>query len=213
MRNLYHPINTQLQMKKGGLFIGALFLIASLKAQMHFNDSLALSRNKITKSAMIVLGSWSVANIATGFIVSGQTSGETHYAWQMNAIWNLVNGGLAVMGYLNARRAMTKKYDYADNVAAQVGMEKLYALNLGLDFAYITGGFFLREKGTHETNLKSKDQLNGYGSSIIIQGAFLLLYDATILTLHHKNSVRLTKKIKSLELNAGPGGLGLSWRF
>src|SRR6516165_9821590 len=188
-------------MKKFLIFIFVLIISFNLKAQLKFNDSLALSRNTITKNAMIVLGSWAAANIENSFIVASQTSGETKYAWQMNAIWNLVNGGLAVMGYLNARRAMTKKYDYADNVAAQVGMEKLYALNLGLDFAYITGGFFLREKGTHETNLKSKDQLNGYGSSIIIQGAFLLLYDATILTLHHKNSVRLTKKIKSIELN------------
>jgi hypothetical protein len=200
-------------MKKGLLFIGALLLFASLQAQVNFNDSLALSRNKITINAMIVLGSWAAANIATGFIIAGQTTGEAHYAWQMNGIWNIINGGLAVMGFLNAKRAMTKKYDYADNVSAQVGMEKLYALNLGLDFAYIAGGFFLREKGTNETNLKSKDQLNGYGSSIIIQGAFLLLYDATILTLHHKNSVRLSKKIKSLELNAGPGGLGLLWHL
>jgi hypothetical protein len=200
-------------MKKFLIFIFVLIISFNLKAQLKFNDSLALSRNKITKNAMIVLGSWAAANIASGFIVASQTSGETKYAWQMNAIWNLINGGLAVMGYLNARRSITKKYDYSDNVAAQIGMEKLYALNLGLDFAYITGGFFLREKGTNETNLKSKDQLNGYGSSIIIQGAFLLLYDATILSLHHKNSVKLSKKIKSIELNAGPNGLGMVYHF
>ena len=180
---------------------------------MKFNDSLAMSRNTITRNAMIVLGGWAAANMATGFIVASQTTGETKYAWQMNALWNLVNGGLAVMGFLNARKSMAKKYDYSQNVAAQVAIEKLYALNLGLDFAYIASGFFLREKGTNETNVKSRDQLNGYGSSIIIQGAFLLLYDATILSLHHKNSVRLSKKIESLELNAGPNGLGLSYRF
>lgn len=200
-------------MKKLFQLTFVLIISLRLQAQLNFNDSLALSRNSITKNAMIVLGGWAAANIATGFIVASQTSGETKYAWQMNAIWNLINGGLAVMGYLNARRSMTKKYDYSDNVAAQIGMEKLYALNLGLDFAYIAGGFFLREKGTNETNLKSKDQLNGYGSSMIIQGVFLLLYDATILSLHHKNSVKLSKKIKSIELNAGPNGLGMVYHF
>ena len=200
-------------MKKLFTLIPVLIFSLHLHAQLRFNDSLALSRNSITKNAMIVLGGWAAANMATGFIVASQSTGETKYVWQMNALWNLVNGGLAVMGYLNARKAMTKKYDYSDNVAAQVAMEKLYALNLGLDFAYIASGFFLREKGTNETNLKSKDQLNGYGTSIIIQGAFLLLYDATILSLHHKNSVGLSKKIKSLELNAGPNGLGLIYKF
>jgi hypothetical protein len=200
-------------MKKFLQLIVVLVFSLNLQAQLTFNDSLALSRNSLTKNAMIVLGGWAAANIATGFIVASQTSGETKYVWQMNALWNLVNGGLAVMGFLNARKAMARKYDYSDNVAAQVGMEKLYALNLGLDFAYIAGGFFLREKGTNETNLKSKDQLNGYGTSIIIQGAFLLLYDATILSLHHKNSVKLTKKIKSIELNAGSNGIGLIYKF
>lgn len=183
----------------------------SVSAQKNFNDSIANSRNRITEKAMIVLGSWAAVNIASGFIIAGQTQGETKYIWQMNAYWNLINGGLAVMGYIGARKAMARKFGLADNIAAQQSIEKLYAFNFGLDLAYIAGGFYLREKGANTTNIKSQDQLKGYGTSILIQGGFLLLMDGIVFSLHHKNSVRLNNKIKSLELGAGPNGIGLSY--
>jgi hypothetical protein len=194
-------------------FIPLLLFYLSLSAQQGFNDSIALSRNKLTEKAMIVLGSWGAANMISGFIIAGQYQGEAKYIWQMNAYWGLVNAGIAALGYINARKAMAKKYGYAENVAAQVSMEKLYALNLGLDFAYIATGFYLREKGVNTVNQKSHDQFKGYGTSIIIQGGFLMLYDAIVLSLHHKNSVRLNKKLKNLELAAGPNGFGLSYTF
>jgi hypothetical protein len=131
----------------------------------------------------------------------------------MNAYWNLVNGGLAVMGYLGARKAMAKKYGLAENEAAQLSIEKLYAFNFGLDLAYIATGFFLHEKGLNTSNTKSHEQLLGYGTSIILQGGFLLIMDGIVLSLHHKNSVRLNKKLKNLELNAGANGLGLRYSF
>ena len=200
-------------MKKISALVVILFLSLCTHAQMLFNDSIAYSRNRTTEKAMIVLGSWAALNIASGFIIAGQTQGEAKYFWQMNAYWNLVNGGLAVMGFIGARKAMAKKYDLAGNEKAQLSMEKLYAFNLGLDLAYITGGFFLREKGNNTSNIKSQDQLKGYGTSVIVQGGFLLLMDGVMIMLHHKNSIRLNNKLKSVELNAGSNGLGLSYKF
>jgi len=200
-------------MKKTTFIILFICSFSLLFGQQSFNDSIAYTRNKTTETAMIVLGSWAAANIASGFIIGGQTEGETKYFWKMNAYWNLVNGGLAVMGYLNARKAMAKKFGLADNVSAQLAMEKLYAFNFGLDLAYIAAGFFLREKGVNETNLKSQDQLKGYGSSIILQGGFLLLMDGVMIWVHHKNSVRLNNKLRGLDLAMGPGGLGLRYSF
>jgi hypothetical protein len=194
------------------LFFG-LVLFMSADAQHDFNDSIAYSRNRTTQKAMIVLGSWAALNIASGFIIAGQTQGEAKYFWQMNAYWNIVNGGLAVMGYISARKAMAKKYDLAGNEKAQLSIEKLYTFNLGLDLAYIASGFFLREKGMNTSNIKSQDQLKGYGSSIAVQGGFLLLMDGVMILLHHKNSIRLNNKIKNLETGMGPDGLGLTYTF
>lgn len=162
---------------------------------------------------MITLGSWAAVNIVSGFIIAGQTQGEAKYAWKMNAYWNLINGGLAVMGYLNARKAMARKYGLAENESAQQSIVKLYALNLGLDVAYIATGLFLREKGMNTGNQKSRDQLMGYGTSILVQGGFLLLMDGVLLSLHQKNSDRLNKKLKNLELSAGQYGIGLRYSF
>ena len=200
-------------MKKINTLLIILLFSFFAGAQQNFNDSIAYSRNRTTEKAMIVLGSWAALNIGSGFIIAGQTQGEAKYFWQMNAYWNLINGGLAVMGYINARKAMSRKYDLADNEKAQLAIEKLYVFNFGLDLAYIAGGFFLREKGMNESNTKSQDQLKGYGSSIAVQGGFLLLMDGVMIMLHHKNSIRLNNKLKNLETGIGPGGLGLTYTF
>lgn len=182
-------------------------------AQSNFNDSIALSRNRLTEHAMITLGGWAVANIASGFIIAGNMKGEAKYVWRMNGYWNFINLGLAGMGYLNARRAMAKKYSFADNYTSQHSIEKLYVLNFGLDLAYIASGFYLREKGKRETNVKSSEQLRGYGTSIILQGGFLLFMDGVMILLHQHNTFRMNKRLRQFDLNAGPGGLGLSYQF
>src|SRR5580765_6844170 len=83
--------------KKISLLLIYMCICAIAIAQHNFNDSIANSRNHITLTAMTTLGAWAAANIATGFIIAGQTQGEAKYFWQMNAYWNLVNGELAVM--------------------------------------------------------------------------------------------------------------------
>ena len=197
------------------LIFSFLFIITvgSALGQFSFNDSLARSRNRITQNAMVTLGAWATANIASGFIIASQTQGEAKYVWRMNAYWNFINLGLAGMGYVNARKSMMKKFGLADNLTAQQSIEKLYVFNLGLDLVYITGGFYLRERGNSQTKINSRDQFKGYGTSIAIQGGFLLLMDGVMIMLHHKNTIRLNSGIRRLELNAGPGGLGMVYHF
>ena len=182
-------------------------------AQRNFDDSIAQSRNRITKNAMIILGSWAVANITTGFIIAGNTNDEAKFAWRMNGYWNIINLGLAGLGYAGIRKAISKQYNFYDNYKAQHAIEKLYVFNGGLDLAYIAGGFYLRERGKTEINADKRNKLKGYGTSIAIQGGFLLLMDAVIFTLHHKNTNRMDIKLQQLEIRAGAGGLGISYIF
>lgn len=190
-----------------------LLAAVSSNAQPNFNDSLAQSRNRITRSAMITLGAWAAANILSGFIVAGRTEGEVKYAWRMNAYWNFVNLGLAGMGYLNAVKAAAKKYSFADNVGEQQKLEKIYVFNFGLDLAYITGGLYLRERARNETNSNSSAQLSGYGSSIVIQGGFLLLMDGVMIMLHRKNSLLMNKRLKRFDLAIVPAEISLHYRL
>ena len=173
-------------MKKIFLVIVMASFIINAQAQKDFNDSISRSRNMLTKNAMIVLGSWSVVNIASGFIIAENTSGEAKYFWRMNAYWNFINLGIAGLGYAGIRKAMKMHYGFMENFKAQHSIEKLYVFNAGLDLAYIAGGFYLRERGKTESDLKKHDQFRGYGSSIAVQGGFLLLMDCVMYVLHHK---------------------------
>lgn len=196
------------------LFLSLAFLLSSpSRGQQNFNDSIAHARYKLTANAMITLGGWAAANIVSGFIIAGTVQGEARYVWRMNGYWNFINLGLAGMGYLNARKAALRKYSFTDNYEAQHAIEKLYVLNFGLDLTYIASGLYLRARGKTETNGKSSDQLRGYGTSIIIQGGFLLLMDGVMIMLHQHNTSRMNKKLRQFDLNAGPGGLGVSYRF
>ncbi len=196
--------------------LGVVALLSAgtpLAAQKTFNDSLAFSRNRITEKAMITLGTWSALNIASGFIIAGQTHGEAHYAWQMNAYWNFINLGLSAAGLLQARRTMGQPATLDGNVNAQEAIGKLYAVNFGLDVAYMIGGFYLRERGNRETVDKHRDQFKGYGTSLVIQGAFLFFMDGIMLHIHHQNSRRLQKHIRDIEISSGPNGLGVLYHF
>ena len=65
----------------------------------------------------------------------------------------------------------------------------------GLDFGYIAAGLYLRQKGFEGTNLHMSNQFRGYGTSIIIQGGFLLLMDGAMILLHSRNTRRVSARM------------------
>jgi hypothetical protein len=182
-----------------------LSICATSRAQENraTNDSIAGSRLHTTRTAMLTLGSWATANIATGFIVAGQTQGQTKYFWRMNAYWNVANLGIASLGYWNAIRAASRHYSLSENLHEQRKLEIIYAINFGLDFVYIAGGIVLHAKSSSAGSAQSADQLAGYGTSIITQGAFLLLMDALMIHIHHRNTLRLNRRLLELDPNRG----------
>ena len=198
---------------KTTVLLASLFLFfKGINAQTGFNDSVALSRNTLNANAMKTLGTFAVANIASGFVIANNTNGEAKYFWRMNAYWNFFNLGLAGINLLQTHKMFARKYSFTENYKAQQTMEKIYAINLGLDAAYITAAVLLRSKGKIATG-KSKDQLKGYGSSIILQGALLGAMDLVMINLHHKNTRRMNDKLNNLELTAAPGALSLTYNF
>jgi hypothetical protein len=194
------------------LSLAFLLLASSSIAQRSLSDSVAEYRRGLTQKAMITLGAWSVANIASGLIIGTSTTGEAKYFWLMNSYWNFFNLGLAGLGYAGTLK-MPGGLGFAGNLEAQHAIEKLYIFNGGLDLVYITGGFYLREHGLREAKQKDRDMFRGFGSSIILQGAYLLLMDCTMYALHHKNTRRLTHKLRQIELGAGPGGFAIRYTF
>ena len=168
-------------------------------------DSVAKRRNELNQTNLTVLLAWSAANIVQGSISAGNLNGSKQHFHRMNAYFNTVN--LAIAGYGLYRLQQTKKIHYtlADNVKAQQKISSLLLLNSGLDLAYMTTGMYLQEKG----NTQNYDQTKGYGSSLILQGAFLLVFDLIQYVQHQQNGKLLNQYLGNLQITTTQNGVGL----
>ncbi len=161
---------------------------------------------QINKNGLLVLGSWSAANVIYGSIASSQTSGSTKYFHQMNALWNGITLGLSSAGYLLARKETGLSFE--ETLKKQAGVEKLFLFNAGLDVAYITGGLYLKERSKNSIN--NRDKLKGYGESVMLQGSALLLFDVIMYAINNKHGKQLYLGNKNVSLNFTGNGVGLA---
>lgn len=187
------------------VFIFSLLVTNSTKAQS-LEESWQ-SEQKFRKTGMTVLGSWSAANIATGLVFRSQTEGTDRYFHEMNAIWGTVNLGIAAAGYFSAR-SMQEPQSALELYREQSKLDKTLLFNAGLDLAYIATGFYLTERAKNETANYSK--LKGYGNSVIMQGAFLLIFDLSMVLIHKQF---LVSDDMILSFNAAPGQFGVNLQF
>lgn len=146
-------------------------------------------QNKITKIGMTTLGAWSLSSIAWG--ISGYNSSNESYKYfsQMNIAWGAINVGLALPGYLKARKGGNLNYNYSKTYIEQTKIEKIFLFNTALDVAYITGGLLLKERANWD-NINAA-QWTGFGNAIIIQGGFLFAFDLAMAVIHshHRKKV------------------------
>ncbi|MFM8361240.1 MAG: DUF6992 family protein [Haliscomenobacter sp.] len=182
----------------------------SVDAQTNEN---ILSFNEIRlerqKTGMWVLGAWALGNIGAGIALSSQRDGSAKYFHQMNAGWNLVNLGIASVGYLAAVRTDPAAGGLYESIQSQYQIQKILLLNTGLDVAYMAGGAYLIERSKND--LKNPDRLKGFGQSILLQGGFLFVFDlAQYAWLASSNE---TLKTLLGSMGPTPDGIGLTLRF
>lgn len=200
----YRRINIQIY------FIVLFLSFLSLSAQevsFDLNKQLRLfqeSRNDINKTGMLVLGSWAAGNILLGAYGNFSAIGESKYFHQFNAMWNTVNLGIALFGYLNALNSEASSMTNLQIKNDYNSLQNFLLLNAGLDLAYIAVGAYLKERAK---NSNSFNRLRGYGNSIFLQGGFLLLFDIALYFIHQNNaSVNLYPYLESFMKN----GVGLT---
>ena len=153
---------------------------------------------------MLVLGSWSAANLIYSGVSAGSAQGSDKYFHQMNMIWGGINITLAAIGYLGAKNQ--DGLGFAKSLQKQSSLEKTFLFNAGLDIAYIAGGFYLKEKAYND--LKNKDRFKGFGNSIILQGSALFLFDGIIYLLHQQHGKKLNKLSEKFQLTTTANGIG-----
>ncbi len=169
-------------------------------------DSIAVDRYHQNKTNMTILAAWAGVNIIQGSISATNATGSGPHFFRMNAYWNLVNLGIASIGLIQLRKEMNRKYSLTQNHLAQQKLEKILLLNSGLDLAYIATGLFLKENGNRTGNLRN----TGFGNSLLLQGAFLLVFDLVQYGNHRRNGKILEGQLSKLQIQAGPNGIGLS---
>jgi len=160
-------------------------------------------RISYNEKGMLILGGWAVGNIIWGGLAAGQTSGQTKAFHQMNMYWNSVNLVIAGFGYWQASRETAGSGFWA-TMDAQQNIEKILLFNAALDVAYVAGGLYLKERGLRI----NKDKFVGFGKSIILQGAFLLTFDAVMYTFHHIHADELPQIVNQISL--GPTGFAIT---
>lgn len=198
-------------MNKKLLFILILFCIFSVDALAQqslgeFNEQ----RLQVNKVGMIVLGSWAIGNMGVnGALLSNPSSNEQGHFYRMNIFWNVVNLGLAIPGLRYSIITDPSTLSLAETANEYHQMSKILLLNAGLDVAYITGGFLMKEMA--KTREKKRDILNGYGRSLILQGGFLLAFDIVMFTVLQSQNKTLTNFLEHVQVNAN--SVGLVWRF
>jgi hypothetical protein len=190
-------------------FVLLVFSAVAASAQPSFQDSIAISRASLNKTNMYVLGAWAGANILQGTISASNTTGSDHFFHQMNAYWNIANLAIATVGLLSIKKQMTGPHTPERNIKEQHLLEKIIVFNGGLDLAYLATGLYLKERG----NRLNKDQLKGYGTSLLVQGGFLLIFDIIQYTGHRRNGKLLEKNMANWQFGPTNTGLGLSYRF
>ncbi|MDD2793984.1 MAG: hypothetical protein PHD73_12445 [Sediminibacterium sp.] len=178
-------------------------------AILRISDSLAADRLNRNKTNLTILAAWAGVNIIQGSISANNAQGRDRYFFNMNSYWNLVNMGIATYGLIRIKKDLARKYSYTQNLLEQQKLEKILLLNSGLDLAYIATGLYLKERGTR----LNSEQSAGFGNSLILQGAFLLVFDLVQYGNHRRNGKILERQTAKLQIGPSGNGIGLAYQF
>ncbi|MFO7923665.1 MAG: hypothetical protein R6U58_08235 [Bacteroidales bacterium] len=154
---------------------------------------------KTQNTGMYVLGSWAIVNIAAGGYGWAQHSGERARFDQMNLFWNTVNlsiAGFALYNNYNADVSLMDRHEILNN---HIRIENILLINTLLDVGYIGTGLLMRHYSTKYP--ERKDLLRGYGSSIIMQGAFLFVFDLVLYGFMRADRLEF---LNNLQLSVSP---------
>lgn len=188
------------------LFVFLVFIVSQndLCAQNEDDlEEIQYKQYKIAKKSLEGLFLYSSANMVTGLIGRQNNQGSQRYFHEMNFAFNTVNFAISSVGYFTLMHPVFKSRTEVLN--DQIRLEGVYKFNAALDVFYVLGGLNLITK-SRKTTGDSKNRMQGYGQSIILQGSFLFLYDLFLYHLHHRN----TKRLENLTFGITSNGIGFS---
>jgi hypothetical protein len=155
-----------------------------------FQLDIQARQQQMKRNKHILLG-WGVANAASGIALY-----PTEYRdfGLMNASWGLINSGIALLAMRDGSTSGSS-LSFAEMLRQEQQFNRIVALNAGLDVGYMIAGLWMMTEG-------NSSMVRQYGTSVLIQGAFLFVYDLWLM-------VESTRYLNRLTVVPAPGGLVL----
>lgn len=193
------------------LFFLFLICISSFTyAQKSSLHELNLKRYYHQRTGMTALTVWASANIATGTMGYFMSDDPVfRYFHEMNVFWNTVNLGLGIAALATTKRPVADLSREA-SIKAAGKTETVFLVNTGLDVLYMGAGLAMHLSAS---NAQNPERLRGHGSSLLLQGGFLFIFDGIEYFIHRKIRKGYFKKDPSISLNSHGLGLSLSYQF
>lgn len=130
--------------------------------------------------AMHVLLGWSGISAAYGGYLLSKGKQD---AGSMHVSWAAINAGIAGLALWSKKPEYSSLSEY---LTAEKSFNQILAINSGLDVAYVSTGILMNTMG-------KSNRVRDFGSAIIIQGGFLLVFDAV---LFWRSNSRLNRGIE-----------------
>lgn len=189
------------------------FAIQCMAQSLKMNDAAFAQLNDkriaTNKTGMTILGAWGGANIVGGVAGALAASDQEWKSFHtMNALWGVVNLGIAGMGYMGAGKEAKQTLSCDKMLDRYESGKRLFLINAGLDVVYIGSGVAL---SAYADDLNDSDRWRGYGRSVTMQGIFLLVFDGTMYALHQHNNKQWYKLLQGVCVTGN--GVGFRYRF
>lgn len=192
---------------KNTIILLLFLLFSNICITQEIKNSYTSKSNRIEKRSMAALTVWSSLNIVSGSIGWATTKEESKHFNQMNLAWNIINLGIALPSLL---RKHPMNLTNEEVFIRQNKIEKILLINIGLDIAYITGGFLFKEMS--KNNPDNYHRFRGFGNSLILQGGFLLAFDIIQFMVHQQHRKKGSPNLSS-GLSFSNKGVGLCYNF
>jgi hypothetical protein len=166
----------------------ALALALSLAAPALDLPAWNTERLRTQGVGLSVLGGWAVTNLAVG-AVGAALAQDDRVRWLFlgSLLWNTVNLGLSVAGLASQWGADPASFDAKQSLQASSSSATVYWINAGLDLAYLGTAAFLWQRGDGGGDAR----MVGIGQALLVQGAFLLVFDVVMALLQGGLTSRL----------------------
>jgi len=190
------------------LLLIALSALSVLSAQTISSDDWNRDRLLKEQKAMKILAIWGSVNVTTGVV------GSIHYNDKELKIFSLSNAGFGAVNTILGITGIRQTKEHLNTLPSlEQGYEDLrktrniLLVNAGLDVGYIITGLILRETYSFQASFNDPPALGqrGLGSSLIVQGGALLLFDSITAWQLSKSQIHISPVLT-------PNGAGLGFQ-